>query len=241
MAIGQIVGRTLHVMGQALKPNMTTRELDLIGRNCLAKAGAHSAPKVVYNFPGYTCISVNEEAAHGVPGDRVIKPGDIVNIDVSAEKGGYFGDTGFTFLVEPVATKNQQLVQATKRALRAAMAVAKAGNKVNEIGKAIEQSAKQSGFKILRDLASHGIGRTLHEYPECIPSYFDKKDKRVLEKGMVITIEPFLSTRSQFTETGDDGWTLISGDKNATAQFEHTMIITDDAPILTTYIEGYSS
>jgi methionyl aminopeptidase len=221
-------------MGRSIRVGMTTRALDDLGNDFLLEHGAQSAPRLMYRFPGSTCISVNEEAAHGIPGDRIIQPGDVVNIDVSAEKDGYFGDTGFTFLVEPVHPRKQHLIDTTQKALSEAMRVARAGNKLNMIGKAIEQTAKKAGYKTLRDLASHGIGRKLHEYPECIPNYFDKKDKRILEEGMVITIEPFLSTGAQYTELSDDGWTLISGYGNFSAQFEHTMIITKDQPIVTT-------
>jgi methionyl aminopeptidase len=232
--ISQIVAACVKAMGKQLKPGITTKQLDQVGEQFLKQHGANSAPRVMYNFPGCTCISVNEEAAHGIPGSRVIQPGDIVNIDVSAEKDGYYGDTGFTFLVDPVHPKKQHLIDATTKALNEAIKVAKAGNKINLIGKAIEQSAKKSGYKTLRDLASHGIGKRLHEYPECIPNYFDKQDKRILEEGMVITIEPFLSTKSQYTETAKDGWTLISGENNLSAQFEHTMIITRQAPKILT-------
>ncbi len=232
--VGQIVADCVHYMGRSIRPGMTTKELDRLGEEFLKEHGAKSAPSIMYNFPGTTCISINEEAAHGVPGKRIIQPGDIVNIDVSAEKNGYFGDTGYTFLVEPIHPKKQHLIDSTQKALVEAMKVAKAGNKLNLIGKAIEQTAKKAGYKTLRDLASHGIGRKLHEYPECIPNYFDKKDKRTLEEGMVITIEPFLSTNSQYTEAAADGWTLVSGKGNSSAQFEHTMIITKDKPIITT-------
>lgn len=235
--VGRIVASCVQHMGRKIQVGITTKELDEIGSEFLKLHGAHSAPRVMYNFPGATCISVNEEAAHGVPGSRVIQPGDIVNIDVSAEKDGYFGDTGYTFLVEPIHPKKQHLIDSTQKALAEALKVAKAGNKLNLIGKAIEQTAKKAGYKTLRDLASHGIGRKLHEYPECIPNYFDKKDKRLLEEGMVITIEPFLSTSAQYTETAADGWTLVSGKGNSSAQFEHTMIITKDKPIITTQPE----
>ncbi len=232
--IGQIVARCVQHMGQRLKAGMTTKQLDDLGAEFLKHHKAKSAPRVMYNFPGCTCISVNEEAAHGVPGNRVIQPGDIVNIDVSAEKNGFFGDTGYTFIMSPVHPKKQHLIDSTRQALQEAMKFARAGNKINLIGKAIETYAKKAGYKTLRDLASHGIGKSLHEYPECIPNYFDKKDKRVLEEGMVITIEPFLSTKSQFTEAADDGWTLVSGKGNYSAQFEHTMVITKSTPIILT-------
>ncbi|MCO7226835.1 type I methionyl aminopeptidase [Pleionea sp. CnH1-48] len=232
--IGHIVARTLKTMGQHLKPGITTLELDKIGGEFLTQQGAKSAPKLVYNFPGFTCISVNEEAAHGIPGDRIIQPGDIVNIDVSAEKDGYFADSGFTFLVAPVDPAKQWLIDSTQRALKAAMSVARAGKKLNQIGKAIETTAKKAGFTTLRDLTSHGVGRALHEEPEHIPNFYEPGDKRVLHEGMVITIEPFLSTRSQYTETADDGWTLLTGAGNLSAQFEHTMIITKGKPMIVT-------
>ena len=234
--ISQIVAKCVQLMGQSIEVGISTKELDRVGREFLKQNGAHSAPQVMYNFPGTTCISINEEAAHGVPSARRVEAGDIVNIDVSAEKNGYFGDTGFTFLVAPVHPKKQHLIDTTRKALDAAIKVAKAGNKLNQIGKAIEQVAKKAGYKTLRDLASHGIGRSLHEYPDCIPNYFDKNDKRLLEDGMVITIEPFLSTKSQHTQAADDGWTLLSGEGNYSAQFEHTMIITQDKPRILTQI-----
>ncbi len=224
-------------MGRQLQPGITTKELDELGAEFLRSKGALSAPQVMYNFPGYTCISVNEEAAHGVPGSRKLKAGDVVNIDVSAEKNGYFGDTGFTFLMTPVDPKKQHLVDSTMNALNEAIKVAKAGNKINLIGKTIEKVATKSGYKTLRDLASHGIGKSLHEYPKCIPNYFDKNDTRVLEEGMVITIEPFLSTRSQYTEAASDGWTLVSGNGNWSAQFEHTMIIRKEGAQILTKVE----
>ncbi|NVJ51233.1 MAG: type I methionyl aminopeptidase [Gammaproteobacteria bacterium] len=233
-AIGQIVADCVKYMGEQLKPGITTLQLDRLGGEFLADHGARSAPQVMYDFPGFTCISVNEEAAHGVPGARVIHEGDIVNIDVSAERNGFFGDTGFTFLIPPHIPAHQHLVDSTNQALAAAMKVARAGAGINEIGRAIAEVAKKSGYKTLRDLASHGIGRSLHEYPEAIPNYYDRRDKRRLEKGMVITIEPFLSTHSTSTQTASDGWTLITKKGNRSAQFEHTMIIGDHAPEILT-------
>ncbi len=235
--IGEIVAQTLVEMRKHLQPGITTKELDEIGGRYLAQHQANSAPNKVYNFPGFTCISVNEAAAHGVPSDYMIQPGDVVNIDVSAEKNGLFADTGFTFCVEPVAQPMLHLVHATRQALAEAITVAKAGALVSDIGKAIETRAKKSGYKTLRDLASHGIGRSLHEYPETIPNYFDKRDKRKLEEGMVITIEPFLSTHSNHTQTLSDGWTLVGKKGNRSAQFEHTMMITQTTPKILTSSE----
>ncbi|WMS88302.1 type I methionyl aminopeptidase [Pleionea litopenaei] len=234
--IGSIVAKCVQHMGESIKVGMTTSELDNIGADFLLRHGARSAPQVMYNFPGTTCISVNEEAAHGIPGKRKICAGDIVNIDVSAERNGFFGDTGYTFLIEPVNAAHKHLIDTTKAALKEAMNIARAGVPINEIGRAIEQVAKKSGYKTLRDLASHGIGRSLHEYPETIPNYYDKRDKRKLENNMVITIEPFLSTRCTSTVTASDGWTLTTRKGNRSAQFEHTMVISKDPPQILTKV-----
>ena len=233
-AIGGIVFETLMLMKKALKPGISTLELDRIGGANLARYGARSAPVLMYDFPGQTCISINEEAAHGIPSDRVVQPGDVVNIDVSAELGGYFGDTGGTFPVPPVEPRIAYLCQSTRKALRQAMKVARAGARVNQIGAAIEKTARRAGFQTLKDLGSHGIGRSLHEEPHFIPNFHDRDDRRVLTEGQVITIEPFLSTQADATTTLDDGWTLSSGKGNFSAQYEHTMVITRDQPLVLT-------
>lgn len=232
--IGRIVAITLREMIKRAEPEMTTAELDLIGKDLLERYGARSAPKITYGFPGYTCISINEEAAHGIPGDRVIKPGDVVNIDVSAEKDGYFADTGGTFVVPPSSALQDRLIHATRQALNSACAKARAGQPLNGIGKAIEKVAKQKGFKAIKNLCSHGVGRGLHEEPKEIPGYYVPGDRRMLHEGLVITIEPFLSTRSRFVEEKNDGWTLAAEKGNLSAQFEHTMVITKGKPLLLT-------
>lgn len=232
--IGRIVFETLLLMKGRMEIGMTTLELDAIGAKNLEKYGARSAPMVMYDFPGYTCISINEEAAHGIPSEKVICAGDVVNIDVSAELDGYFGDTGGTFPVPPVDPKIQYLCQSTRKALRNAMDVAKTGSKVNRIGASIYKTARRNGFVTLKDLGSHGIGKSLHEEPHFIANFYDRSDHRVLSEGQVITIEPFLSTGSEQTTTEDDGWTLTTGPGNFSAQYEHTMVITRSKPIILT-------
>lgn len=232
--IGKIVSCVLHEMLDAAEPGMTTRELDALGAQLLEKHGARSAPQLTYNFPGATCISINEEAAHGIPGERVIRPGDVLNVDVSAELGGYFADTGGTRVVPPTNPQKTRLCHATRAALTQAMKQARAGQPLNGIGAAIERTAKSYGFRIIENLASHGVGRALHEEPEHIPGYFDAADRRVLKEGMVITIEPFLSTRSRVVTETADGWTLVGVPGNLSAQYEHTMIITRGEPIVVT-------
>jgi methionyl aminopeptidase len=188
----------------------------------------------MYDFPGHTCISINDEAAHGIPSGRKVEPGDVVNIDVSAELNGYFGDTGATFTVPPVDPRIEYLCQVTRKSLNAAMAAARAGAKVNQIGQAIEKTAINAGFTTIRDLGSHGIGRSLHEEPHFIQNFYDKSDTRTLSEGQVITIEPFLSTVADGTVTAEDGWALLTGDGNRSAQYEHTMVITRGKPLVLT-------
>lgn len=232
--IGKIVSYVLQEMLDAAEPGMTTRELDSIGEKLLERHGAQSAPRITYGFPGATCISVNNEAAHGIPGDRVLQPGDVLNVDVSAESGGYFADTGGTKIVPPTTSLKTRLCHATRTALEQAVRQARAGRPINVIGAAIQRTAKTYGFKIIENLASHGVGRALHEAPEYIPGYFDPSDKRILRDGMVITIEPFLSTKSRVVTEAPDGWTLVGAQGNLSAQYEHTMIITKGDPIIVT-------
>ncbi|WP_295360256.1 type I methionyl aminopeptidase [Arenimonas sp.] len=232
--IGRIVSLVLQRMLDAAEPGMTTGELDRIGERLLEEHGARSAPRLVYQFPRATCISINEEAAHGVPGDRVIRPGDVLNVDVSAELDGYFADNGGTIVVPPASPRKTRLCHAARLALAEAMKCARAGQPLNRIGAAIERTARAHGFRVIENVASHGIGRALHEEPEAIPGYFDPSDTRMLHEGMVITIEPFLSTKSRFVDEAADGWTLVGAAGNLSAQYEHTMIITKGAPIVLT-------
>ncbi len=238
LRVGRIVAYVRDAMLAAIEPGMTTGELDDMGAALLEKEGAQSAPRVMYNFPGATCISVNEEAAHGIPGPRVMQPGDIVNVDVSAEFGGYFADTGGTVIVPPTTQLKTRLCHATQLALKNALAEARAGAPINRIGRAIQRTAKAHNFKTIRNLAGHGIGRSLHEEPEGIVSYFDRTDTRRLEDGQVIAIEPFLSTKSTSVTETDDGWTLVGHPDNLSAQYEHTIIVTKGAPIVATRSES---
>lgn len=232
--IGRIVSYVLRSMLDAAEPGMTTRELDSIGEKLLEEHGARSAPRITYGFPGATCISINEEAAHGIPGKRIIRPGDVLNVDVSAELEGYYADTGGTRIVPPANPLKTRLCHATRTALDQAMKQARAGRPINGIGAAIQRTAQTYGFRVIENLASHGVGRALHEEPEHIPGYFDPSDRRILKDGMVITIEPFLSTKSRVVTEAADGWTLIGARGNLSAQYEHTMIITRGSPIIVT-------
>jgi methionyl aminopeptidase len=232
--IGNIVSVVLDKMLTSIEPGMTTKELDSVGEKLLFHFGARSAPQIAYGFPGTTCISVNEEAAHGVPGTRVIKAGDVVNVDVSAELDGYFADTGGTTIVPPTTPIKTKLCHATRAALSAAIRVARAGQPINLIGRAIQGIANTHQLRIIENLGGHGVGRSIHEEPEHILGVFDPRDRRVLREGMVIAIEPFLSTKSRTVSEAEDGWTLTGAPGNLSAQFEHSIIVTRGAPIVLT-------
>lgn len=232
--IGKIVADTLKLMAKEAKVGMTTLELDNIGRAYLETFNAKSAPKYTYNFPGTTCISINEDIAHGIPGDRILKDGDLINIDVSAELDGYFADTGGSFVLGKSTEIQKKVMRATREALNAAIAVATAGKPLNLIGKAIEKVARKHNLKVIENLGSHGVGRALHEEPTFIAPYFDPNDRRILKEGQVITIEPFLSTMTKWVEEASDGWTLFGEKGNVAAQYEHSMIITKKKPIILT-------
>lgn len=234
--IGMIVSSVLREMRQAARVGMDTEELDYIGGKLLHKKGARSAPKLTYNFPGHTCISVNEEFAHGVPSSKKLLPGDLVNIDVSAELDGYFADTGASFQIPPYNAMIQRLIRVTHSALDRAVNIARAGRKINQIGKAVQDTAQTSGYTVIRNLGGHGVGGALHEEPRFIANYFDQTDNRVLEDGMVITIEPFISTRAIHAITQSDGWTLRTPDMSLVAQFEHTLVIRKGYPVLITQL-----
>lgn len=224
--IGRIVAQTIQLMGRHIQPGVTTLELDAIGRQYLESQGARSAPELIYHFPGATCISVNHEVAHGVPGNRRIQPGDLVNIDVSAELDGYFADSGHSFLVGPVSDVKRAVTRTAQKALNRAIATVRAGTPLNAIGRAIETTAQEAGCSIILNLGSHGVGTALHEEPFFIPPYFDAADTRVLEEGMVITIEPFISNGAWDAAQAEDGWTLYTAPHFVTAQYEHSMVVT---------------
>ena len=230
---GALVSSVLASMREAAVAGIRTRELDALGAELMRKAGARSAPQLTYGFPGATCISVNAVVAHGIPGDTVLRNGDLVNIDVSAELDGFFGDTGASFVVGTASASQQRLLDAAREARDSAVAQLRAGGRLNGIGKTVETVAARRGFRVIRNLGSHGVGRALHEAPEHIPGHYVARDNRVLHEGMVITVEPFLATHCNQVEEVGDGWSLACR-KGFGAQFEHTVVVTRDAPIVLT-------
>jgi methionyl aminopeptidase len=188
----------------------------------------------MYQFPGATCISISPVIAHGIPGDHVLREGELINIDVSAELNGYFADTGGSMVVAKQVPQYEKMLEATRSALAKAVQVARAGQLINMIGKTIQDEAKRSGFGVIYDLTGHGIGRKLHDQPAEIYNYYKQDDRRILNEGMVLAIEPFLTTGKGHVLEERDGWSLRTIDRTIAAQFEHTIIVTKDEPIILT-------
>lgn len=234
-AAGRLVARTLKIMGEALEPGITTRELDEIGRRVLESEGARSAPELTYNFPGATCISVGPDVAHGIPDDRKVAAGDLINIDVSAELDGFFGDTGASFAVPPVSKRVERLCRDGRRALWTGIRAVRPGAALSEPGRQIEAFARKNGYSLVKNLASHGVGASLHEDPKEIPTWHEPRERRRIAEGLVFTLEPFLSLGADWVEdSNDDGWTLSPPGGEPTVQYEHTLVATRNGPVVLT-------
>src|SRR6202047_1992549 len=230
---GVIVRRMLEAMKRTVRPGITTAELDAVGATVMREHGARSAPQLVYKFPGVNCISLSDEAVHGIPGERAVAAGDLVKLDVTIEKDGFMADAAETVAVGEVTEENRRLVACAERAFAKAMLVARAGFRVWEIGRAVEREVRRSGFSVIRDLAGHGIGRTIHEEPR-VPNYPNAQANQVLTEGLVITVEPIISAGSGRSFLAPDGWTIMTADHRPSAHYEHTLVITNGAPILLT-------
>jgi len=233
-AIGRICAEALRTMMAQARAGMTTRALDEVGRAFLEARGARSAPQVSYDFPGATCISVSPVIAHGIPGEHVLQAGELIHIDVSAELDGYYADTGASLVVSKRERNLEKLLDATKAALTKAVHAATAGNPLNGIGRIVQNEARRRGFNVIYDLTGHGIGRKLHESPKEILNFHNPNDHRILHEGLVLAIEPFLTTGIGRIVEEKDGWSLRTLDRAIAAQFEHTIIVTKSEPIILT-------
>lgn len=233
-AIGRVCAQALKTMMKHANPGVTTAELDDIGKEFLAKEGAKSAPQTMYQFPGATCISVSPIIAHGIPGDHVLREGELINIDVSAELDGYFADTGASMVVSKRIPEVEKMLDATRSALTKAVQAARAGQPLNILGKTIQQEANRNGFNVIYDLTGHGIGHQLHEQPSEVYNFYNPHDRRIINEGLVLAIEPFLTPGKGHVVEKKDGWSLQTIDKTIAAQFEHTIIVTKNEPIILT-------
>jgi methionyl aminopeptidase len=233
-AAGRVVAEALAAMQRAVRPGVTTEQLDAIGGRVFAKRGARSAPQITYQFPGINCISVNDQAVHGVPSNRYLLDGDLVKLDVTAELDGFMADAAVTVAVGKISTEARRLIETAERALVQALGVARAGTRLNGIGRAIQEEVESAGFFVIPQLGGHGIGRTLHE-PPSVPNYFVETDDTLLSEGLVITIEPIIAAgTSRARGPAEDGWTMATADGSLSAHVEHTIVVTRNSPIVLT-------
>jgi methionyl aminopeptidase len=231
--VGRAVAAALDAMRRQVKKGVTTRELDAIGDAALAAHGARSAPREMYRFPAGSCISVNEEIVHGIPGDRALAAGDVVKLDVTAVCDGFVADAAETVLVDPVPASVRRLAACARLAFDDGLAVVRAGVKVNAIGRAVEARTRAEGFAVVKELCGHGVGRAIHEQPE-VPNHYLRWQRDVLTDGLVITIEPILSARATHAVPRRDGWTLATANGSLAVHHEHTLIVsTSGAEIVT--------
>jgi len=236
---GHAVAMVLKKMKEYAKIGMSTKELDEYGGKLLSDYGAESAPMRDYDFPGYTCISVNHVVCHGIPSkDLILKDGDLVNIDVSAALDGFYGDNGGSFVLGEDIHNHAPLVKASQEILQLAMQNIKDGVRVSNVGGLIEKEARKRGFTVIKNLCGHGIGRKLHEPPTEIANYRDRFNTQRFRKNSVIALETFISTKGKYVHEQKDGWTMKTKDNSFVTQHEHTLVVTEDYPIVLTEANG---
>lgn len=236
-AAGRLAGEVLQEIGRAIRPGMTTGELDALAARLIAERGARSAFLGYRGFPGNICVSVNEEVVHGIGGGRVLQPGDLVSIDVGVIYHGFIGDTAATFVVGSCGPRERLLVEVTREALYRGIAQARAGNRVVDISRAIQECVEQAGFSVVREFVGHGVGRKVHEEPQ-IPNYVSDGVSPKLVPGMVLAIEPMVNMGAAEVRVLSDGWTVVTADGLPSAHFEHTVIVTDDGPEILTWVDS---
>jgi methionyl aminopeptidase len=232
-AAGVVVRQVLNAMKERVRPGITTGELDAVGAKVMRDNGAQSAPQMVYKFPGANCISLNDEAVHGIPSGRAVQEGDLLKLDVTIEKNGFMADAAVTVPVGAVSEERRRLVACAERAFNKALLVARAGFRVSEIGRAVEREVRRAGFSVIRELGGHGIGRTIHEEPR-VPNYADPDANQLLTEGLVITIEPIIAAGRGDAFVEKDGWTVRTSDRKPSAHYEHTIVITKGKPLILT-------
>jgi len=231
---GRIVAETLDMVSKALRPGITTGELDELVEDFIRSHDAEPAFKNYHGYPASACISINEEVVHGIPGKRVVQEGDIVSVDVGSIYEGYYGDGARTFGIGEISEEKARLMEYTEKCLAAGIDMARNGNKLGQISAAVQQMAESHGYGVVRQLVGHGIGRKMHEEPQ-VPNFGSEQDGPMLRSGMVIAIEPMINMGTYDVKTMPDGWTFVTTDGLPSAHFEHTVAITDNGPdILTT-------
>lgn len=234
-AAGKVVAIALEEVGKAVKPGVTTAQLDEVAREAIVKEGAVPAFKGLYGFPGNICLSVNSEVVHGIPGKHKLKEGDIVSVDVGALIEGYNGDAAKTFPVGKISDEVAMLLKVTEESLYEGIRQAVPGNRLGAISHAVQVHAEAAGFGVVRDYVGHGIGRNMHEDPQ-IPNFGPPDKGPVLKAGMVLAIEPMINLGTYKVKTLGDDWTVVTLDGKPSAHFEHTVAITENGPDILTKI-----
>jgi methionyl aminopeptidase len=234
---GRIVGEVLYELSQAVKPGITTAQLDILAVRCIRKNNAEPAFLGYNGFPASICVSVNEELVHGIPGLRRLKNGDIVSIDVGVHYKGYYGDAAATFPVGKVSSSAAQLIEVTRESLNRAIKKAIPGNRLYDISYAVQSYVESQGFSVIRSYVGHGIGSRLHEEPQ-VPNFGMPGKGPLLEPGMVLAIEPMVSAGTWEVETLGDQWTVVTRDRSLSAHFEHSVAILEDGPKILTSFSG---
>jgi methionyl aminopeptidase len=231
--VGRLVAQTIARMRDHVRPGISTAALDSVAERFAHAEGARSAPRLAYDFPGFTCISVNEEIVHGIPGRRELAPSDVVKLDVTLELDGYMADSAVTVVVPPVTQAAQRLQRAVRVAFNRGMEAARAGRHLRDVGRAVEAVARSEGLTVLRELTGHGIGRRIHEEPS-VPNWADPETRDVLREGMVLALEPMMSLSPARVVEEADGWTLRTHNRSLAAHHEHTIVIRRGAPLVLT-------
>jgi methionyl aminopeptidase len=236
-AAARLVAQTLAMLGQEVRPGVSTASLDRLAESFIREHGARPAFKGYRGFPASICPSINNEVVHGIPGSRELVEGDIVGVDVGVEKGGFYGDAAFTFPVGTVSEDARRLLQVTREALMRGVAEAKAGNRVGDISHAIQSYVEAQGFSVVRSLVGHGIGRHMHEEPQ-VPNYGTPDRGPRLMAGQVLAIEPMVNIGAPDVLTQPDGWTVVTKDGSLSAHFEHTVAVGPEGPEILSRADG---
>ena len=235
-----LAGKVLNDVAAFIKPGVTTRQIDNYAADVIRAHGAKSAFLGYRKFPCHTCISVNDEVVHGMASERQVRFGDIVSLDVGVTYRGFVGDTAKTVAVGGCSVPAQRLMDVTERALYAGIAAARAGNRVTDISRAVQQYVEGNGYSVVREFVGHGVGRTMHEEPQ-VPNFVDRNSTQKLRPGMTLAIEPMVNAGSANVKILKDGWTVVTQDGSLSAHFEHTVLITENEPEILTCPETKSS
>lgn len=230
---GRIVAETLRLVAEAIRPGITTGELNQLAEAYIVKRGGKPAFKGYRGFPNSICTSVNEEVVHGIPGSRKLKSGDIVGVDVGVALEGYYGDAAETFAVGPVSAEVQRLITAAREALAAGIDKCRIGSRLSDVSHAIQVKAESAGFSVVREFVGHGIGRSMHEDPQ-IPNFGEAGKGPQLQVGMTFAVEPMITAGGYEVEVLEDGWSVVTKDGSLSAHFEHTVAVTQDRPEILT-------